>query len=255
MAGRLEGKVCVITGAGGGMGADAAIRFTEEGAKIVVADVDSAAAEKVAGEVDGLAVQVDVADEGSVEAMYAAAAGHFGGIDVLYNNAGISPADDDSILDTELEAWERVQAVNTRGVYLCCKHGIPHLLERGGGSVINVASFVALVGAATSQISYTASKGAVLSLSKELGVQFARRGVRVNALCPGPVETPLLLRIWSETPGAAERRLVHVPMGRMAKPREIVNAALFLASDEASYVNAATFVVDGGLTAAYVTPE
>ncbi|HEU5405267.1 MAG TPA: glucose 1-dehydrogenase [Gaiellaceae bacterium] len=255
MAGRLEGKVCVITGAGGGMGADAAIRFTEEGAKIVVADVDSAAAEKVAGEVDGLAVQVDVADEGSVEAMYAAAAGHFGGIDVLYNNAGISPADDDSILDTDLEAWERVQAVNTRGVYLCCKHGIPHLLERGGGSVINVASFVALVGAATSQISYTASKGAVLSLSKELGVQFARRGVRVNALCPGPVETPLLLRIWSETPGAAERRLVHVPMGRMAKPREIVNAALFLASDEASYVNAATFVVDGGLTAAYVTPE
>ncbi|HZC31412.1 MAG TPA: glucose 1-dehydrogenase [Gaiellaceae bacterium] len=255
MAGRLEGKVCVITGAGGGMGADAAVRFTEEGAKIVVADVDPAAAEKVAGEVDGLAVQVDVSDEASVEAMYAAAAEHFGAIDVLYNNAGISPADDDSILDTDLEAWERVQAVNTRGVYLCCKHGIPHLLARGGGSVINVASFVALVGAATSQISYTASKGAVLSLSKELGVQFARQGVRVNALCPGPVETPLLLRIWSETPGAAERRLVHVPMGRMAKPREIVNAALFLASDESSYVNAAMFVVDGGLTAAYVTPE
>jgi NAD(P)-dependent dehydrogenase (short-subunit alcohol dehydrogenase family) len=197
----------------------------------------------------------DVADEGSVQAMYRAAAERYGGVDVLYNNAGISPADDDSILETELEAWERVQAVNTRGVFLCCKHGIPHLLERGGGSVINVASFVALVGAATSQISYTASKGAVLSLSKELGVQFARQGVRVNALCPGPVETPLLLRIWSETPGAAERRLVHVPMGRMAKPREIVNAALFLASDESSYVNAATFVVDGGLTAAYVTPE
>ena len=255
MSGRLESKVCVITGAGGGMGADAALRFTEEGAKIVVADVDAAAAEKVAGEVDGLAVQVDVAAETSVKAMYAAAAERFGGIDVLYNNAGISPADDDSILDTALEAWERVQAVNTRGVYLCCKHGIPHLLERGGGSVINVASFVALVGAATSQISYTASKGAVLSLSKELGVQFARQGIRVNALCPGPVETPLLLRIWSETPGAAERRLVHVPMGRMAKPREIVNAALFLASDESSYVNAATFVVDGGLTAAYVTPE
>ena len=255
MAGRLEGKVCVITGAGGGMGADAAVRFAEEGAHITVADVDRAAAEKVAGEVGGLAVQVDVADEVSVAAMYAAAAERFGGIDVLYNNAGISPADDDSILDTGLEAWERVQAVNTRGVYLCCKHGIPHLLERGGGSVINVASFVALVGAATSQISYTASKGAVLSLSKELGVQFARRGVRVNALCPGPVETPLLLRIWGETPGAAERRLVHLPMGRMAKPREIVNAALFLASDESSYVNAATFVVDGGLTAAYVTPE
>jgi NAD(P)-dependent dehydrogenase (short-subunit alcohol dehydrogenase family) len=254
MAGRLEGKVCVITGAGGGMGADAAVRFAEEGAQIAVADVDGAAAEKVAGTVDGLAVQVDVSDEASVEALYTAAAERFGGIDVLYNNAGISPADDASVLDTDLEAWERVQAVNTRGVYLCCKHGIPYLLERGGGSVINVASFVALVGAATSQISYTASKGAVLSMSRELGVQFARQGVRVNALCPGPVETPLLLRIWSETPGAAERRLVHVPMGRMAKPREIVNAALFLASDESSYVNASTFLVDGGLTAAYVTP-
>jgi NAD(P)-dependent dehydrogenase (short-subunit alcohol dehydrogenase family) len=252
---RLDGKVCVITGAGGGMGAEAAHVFTDEGARVVVADVDGDAAEKVGGEVGGLAVRVDVSDEASVQSMYRAAVQEYGGIDVLYNNAGISPADDDSILDTSLEAWERVQAVNTRGVFLCCKYGIPHLLERGGGSVINVASFVALVGAATSQISYTASKGAVLSLSKELGVQFARQGVRVNALCPGPVETPLLLRIWSETPGAAERRLVHVPMGRMAKPREIVNAALFLASDESSYVNAATFVVDGGLTAAYVTPE
>jgi NAD(P)-dependent dehydrogenase (short-subunit alcohol dehydrogenase family) len=252
---RLAGKVCVITGAGGGMGADAAVLFTEEGARVCVADVDGDAAAKVADEVGGMAVQVDVADEGSVQAMYAAAAREFGGIDVLYNNAGISPADDASILETSLESWERVQAVNTRGVYLCCKHGIPYLLERGGGSVINVASFVAIVGAATSQISYTASKGAVLSMTRELGVQFARQGVRVNALCPGPVETPLLLRIWSETPGAAERRLVHVPMGRMAKPREIVNAALFLAGDESSYVNAATFLVDGGLTAAYVTPE
>ncbi|HKU55672.1 MAG TPA: glucose 1-dehydrogenase [Gaiellaceae bacterium] len=255
MAGRLEGKVCVITGGGGGMGADAAVRFAEEGAEVVVADVDGAAAEVVAGEVGGFAIQVDVSDESSVRTLYAAAGERFGGIDVLYNNAGISPADDGSILETGLAAWERVQAVNTRGVYLCCKHGIPHLLERGGGSVINVASFVALVGAATSQISYTASKGAVLSLSKELGVQFARQGIRVNALCPGPVETPLLLRIWGETPGAAERRLVHLPMGRMAQPREIVNAALFLASDESSYVNAATFVVDGGLSAAYVTPE
>jgi NAD(P)-dependent dehydrogenase (short-subunit alcohol dehydrogenase family) len=255
MAGRLEGKVCVITGAGGGMGADAAVRFAEEGAQVTVADVDGESAEKVGGQVGGLAVQVDVSDEASVLAMYTATAEHFGGIDVLYNNAGISPADDASILETDLEAWERVQAVNTRGVYLCCKHGIPHLLERGGGSVINVASFVALVGAATSQISYTASKGAVLSLSKELGVEFARQGIRVNALCPGPVETPLLVRIWSESPGAAERRLVHVPMGRLAQPREIVNAALFLASDESSYVNAATFVVDGGLSAAYVTPE
>jgi NAD(P)-dependent dehydrogenase (short-subunit alcohol dehydrogenase family) len=255
MSRRLEGKVCVITGAAGGMGADAAVRFTEEGAQVAVADLDGEAAERVASEVGGLAVQVDVSDEASVEAMYAATAERFGAVDVLYNNAGISPGDDASILDTDLDAWERVQAVNTRGVYLCCKHGIPHLLERGGGSVINVASFVALVGAATSQISYTASKGAVLSLSKELGVQFARQGIRVNALCPGPVETPLLLRIWSETPGAAERRLVHLPMGRMAQPREIVNAALFLASDESSYVNAATFVVDGGLSAAYVTPD
>jgi NAD(P)-dependent dehydrogenase (short-subunit alcohol dehydrogenase family) len=253
--GRLDGKVCVITGAGGGMGADAAALFTEEGARVCVADVDGDAAAKVADEVGGLGVQVDVGESTSVESMYRAAAEHFGGIDVLYNNAGISPADDASILDTELEAWERVQAVNTRGVYLCCKHGIPYLLERGGGSVINVASFVAIVGAATSQISYTASKGAVLSMTRELGVQFARQGVRVNALCPGPVETPLLLRIWGETPGAAERRLVHLPMGRMAKPREIVNAALFLAADESSYVNAATFLVDGGLTAAYVTPE
>jgi NAD(P)-dependent dehydrogenase (short-subunit alcohol dehydrogenase family) len=256
MSGRLENKVCVITGAGGGMGEEAAHVFAAEGAKVVVADIDKDAAARVAESIGvDFAVQVDVSDEDSVQAMYEVAAKEFGGIDVLYNNAGISPADDDSILETSLDAWERVQAVNTRGVYLCCKHGIPYLLERGGGSVINVASFVALVGAATSQISYTASKGAVLSLSKELGVQFARRGVRVNALCPGPVETPLLLRIWGETPGAAERRLVHVPMGRMAKPREIVNAALFLASDESSYVNAATFVVDGGLTAAYVTPE
>jgi NAD(P)-dependent dehydrogenase (short-subunit alcohol dehydrogenase family) len=253
--GRLDGKVCVITGAGGGMGAEAARVFTDEGGRVVVADVDGDAATAVAGEVGGLAVRVDVADEGSVAAMYRAAVDAYGGIDVLYNNAGISPGDDASILDTSLEAWERVQAVNTRGVYLCCKHGIPYLLERGGGSVINVASFVALVGAATSQISYTASKGAVLALTRELGVQFAKQGVRVNALCPGTVETPMLLGIWGETPGAAERRLVHVPMGRLAKPREVVNAALFLASDESSYVNAATFVVDGGLTAAYVTPE
>src|SRR5207249_12011760 len=180
-----------------------------------------------------------VSDEESVQAMYKVAVEEHGGIDVLYNNAGISPADDASILETDLEAWERVHAVNTRGVYLCCKHGIPQLLERGGGSVINVASFVALLGAATSQISYTASKGAVLAMTRELGVQFARRGVRVNALCPGPVETPLLLRIWGDNPDAARRRLVHIPMGRLAKPREVVNAALFLASDESSYVNAA----------------
>ena len=238
------------------MGRDAAILFLEEGAKVCAADIDGALAEEVAaGLNDGLAVQVDVANGDSVQAMYAATAERFGGIDVLYNNAGISPADDDSILEDRRGRVGPVQNVNTKGVYLCCKHGIPYLLERGGGSVINVASFVALVGAATSQISYTASKGAVLSMSRELGVQFARQGVRVNALCPGPVETPLLLRIFGDDPAAYERRRIHLPMGRLAKPREIVNAALFLASDESSYVNGATFLVDGGLTAAYVTPK
>ena len=258
MAGRLEEKVCVITGAGGGMGRDAAQLFTEEGARVAAADVSLGAAEEtVALCADGtaLAVQVDVAEEDGVRALMAATVERFGGLDVLYNNAGISPGDDGSILETEVDAWQRVQDVNTKGVFLCCKHGIPHLLERGGGSVINVASFVAILGAATSQISYTASKGAVLALSRELAVQFARHGVRVNALCPGPVETPLLLRIFGDDPAAYERRRVHLPMGRLAKPREIVNAALFLASDESSYVNGSTFLVDGGLTAAYVTPE
>jgi NAD(P)-dependent dehydrogenase (short-subunit alcohol dehydrogenase family) len=253
--GRLEGKVAVITGAGGGMGREAALLFCEEGAQVCVADVDADAAEKTAVDAgDAFAIRVDVSDSDSVREMYDRTAERYGGIDVLYNNAGISPPDDDSILVTEPDAWQRVQDVNTKGVYLCCKHGIPHLLERGGGSVINVASFVALVGAATSQISYTASKGAVLALSRELAVQFARQGIRVNALCPGPVETPLLLRIFGDDPAAYERRRVHLPMGRLAKPREIVNAALFLASDESSYVNGATFLVDGGLTAAYVTP-
>jgi NAD(P)-dependent dehydrogenase (short-subunit alcohol dehydrogenase family) len=256
MAGRLQGKVCVITGAGSGMGRDAAILFTEEGASVCVADViEAAAAETAALCQDSFAQQVDVADEASVAAMMTATAERFGGIDVLYNNAGISPGDDASVLETGVEAWDRVQAVNTKGVFLCCKHGIPHLLERGGGSVINVASFVALVGAATSQISYTASKGAVLSMTRELAVQFARDGVRVNALCPGPVETPLLLAIFGDDPAALERRRSHWPTGRLAKPREIVNGALFLASDESSYVTGTTFLVDGGLTAAYVTPE
>jgi len=256
MSGRLDGKVCVITGAGGGMGREAALLFSDEGAQVCVADVDGDAAERTAADArNAFAVQVDVAEAESVRRMYEETATRYGGIDVLYNNAGISPADDDSILDTEPDAWQRVQDVNTKGVYLCCKYGIAHLLQRGGGSVINVASFVALVGAATSQISYTASKGAVLSLSRELAVQFARQGIRVNALCPGPVETPLLMRIFGDDPAAYERRRIHLPMGRLAKPREIVNAALFLASDESSYVNGATFVVDGGLTAAYVTPE
>jgi NAD(P)-dependent dehydrogenase (short-subunit alcohol dehydrogenase family) len=254
--GRLDGKICVITGAGGGMGREAALLFCEEGAQVCVADVDRDAAEKTASAArEAFAIDVDVADSDSVRRMYDETAKRYGGVDVLYNNAGISPSDDASILETEPDAWQRVQDVNTKGVYLCCKHGIPHLLERGGGSVINVASFVALVGAATSQISYTASKGAVLSMSRELAVQFARQGIRVNALCPGPVETPLLLRIFGDDPAAYERRRLHLPMGRLAKPREIVNAALFLASDESSYVNGATFLVDGGLTAAYVTPE
>jgi NAD(P)-dependent dehydrogenase (short-subunit alcohol dehydrogenase family) len=256
VSGRLDGKVCVITGAGGGMGREAALLFSEEGARVCAADVDGAAAAQTAADArDAFGVEVDVADAADVQRMYAETARRYGGVDVLYNNAGISPADDASILETEPDAWQRVQDVNTKGVYLCCKYGIPHLLDRGGGSVINVASFVALVGAATSQISYTASKGAVLSLSRELAVQFARQGIRVNALCPGPVETPLLLRIFGDDPAAYERRRVHLPMGRLAKPREIVNAALFLASDESSYVNGTTFLVDGGLSAAYVTPE
>jgi NAD(P)-dependent dehydrogenase (short-subunit alcohol dehydrogenase family) len=257
MAGRLEGKVCVITGAGGGMGREAAIVFSGEGAKVCAADVDEELVTETVSlcSGDAFALRVDVAEEEDVKQLYASTAERFGGVDVLYNNAGISPPDDASVLDTSVEAWQRVQDVNTKGIFLCCKHGIPYLLERGGGSVINVASFVAILGAATSQISYTASKGAVLSMSKELGVQFARQGIRVNALCPGPVETPLLLAIYGDDPSAFERRRVHWPTGRLGKPREIVNAALFLASDESSFVNGAAFVVDGGITAAYVTPE
>jgi NAD(P)-dependent dehydrogenase (short-subunit alcohol dehydrogenase family) len=252
---RLDGKICVITGAGGGMGREAALLFSEEGAQVCVADVDLDAATRTANEArDAFPFQVDVADEESVTEMMAATKQHYGGIDVLYNNAGISPSDDGSVLETTEAAWDRVQAVNTKGVFLCCKHGIPYLLERGGGSVINVASFVAILGAATSQISYTASKGAVLSMTRELAVQFARENVRVNALCPGPVETPLLLSIFGDDPAALERRRAHWPTGRLAKPREIVNGALFLASDESSYVTGSTFLVDGGLTAAYVTP-
>jgi NAD(P)-dependent dehydrogenase (short-subunit alcohol dehydrogenase family) len=254
--GRLDGKVCVITGAGGGMGREAAILFSAEGASVCSADVNLEAAQTTAAEArDAFAQQVDVADEASVAGMMAAAAERYGGIDVLYNNAGISPNDDASVLDTSVEAWDRVQAVNTKGVFLCCKHGIPYLQQRGGGSVINVASFVAIVGAATSQISYTASKGAVLSMTRELAVQFARENIRVNALCPGPVETPLLLSIFGDDPAALERRRTHWPTGRLAKPREVVNGALFLASDDSSYVTGSTFLVDGGLTAAYVTPE
>jgi NAD(P)-dependent dehydrogenase (short-subunit alcohol dehydrogenase family) len=248
MAGRLEGKVCVITGAASGIGADAALRFAEEGARVVGVDLAD-----VRG-VD-LSIVADVSDEEAVARLYGETRESFGRIDVLFNNAGINPTDDTSVLDTPIEVWERVQQVNLRSIFLCCKHGIPHLLEGGGGSVINTASFVALMGAATSQISYTASKGGVLALSRELGVEFARRGVRVNALCPGPVATPLLMELFASDEEQAARRMVHLPMGRFAEAREISNAALFLASDESSYVTASTFLVDGGLSGAYVTPQ
>jgi NAD(P)-dependent dehydrogenase (short-subunit alcohol dehydrogenase family) len=244
---RLQGKVCVITGAAGGIGAATAELFSREGGQVVGVDLR----EHSVGE---LALQADLTDETAVAGVYAHARERFGHVDVVFNNAGISPTDDASVLDTSLEAWERVQAANLRSVFLCCKHGIPHLLDGGGGSVINTASFVAVLGAATSQISYTASKGGVLALSRELGVEFARRGVRVNALCPGPVDTPLLRELYAKDPEQAARRLVHVPMGRFARPQEIANAALFLASDESSFVTASTFMVDGGISAAYTTP-
>jgi NAD(P)-dependent dehydrogenase (short-subunit alcohol dehydrogenase family) len=244
---RLEGKVCVITGARGGIGAATAELFAREGARVVGVDlVDGAPGE--------LSLRVDVTDERQVIEMYERVLEQFGRIDVLFNNAGISPPEDASVLDTPLDAWERVQEVNLRSVFLCCKHGIPHLLAGGGGSVINTASFVAVVGAATSQISYTASKGGVLALSRELGVEFARRAVRVNALCPGPVDTPLLRELYASDPEQAARRLVHVPIGRFARAEEIANGALFLASEESSFVTASTFLIDGGLSGAYTTP-
>ncbi|HWE59417.1 MAG TPA: SDR family oxidoreductase [Solirubrobacteraceae bacterium] len=247
MSGRLEGRVCVITGAAGGIGAASAALFEREGARIVGVDLR----EHSVGE---LALQADLTDEQAVQDLYARARDQFGRVDVLFNNAGISPTDDASVLDTTLDAWERVQSANLRSVFLCCKHGIPHLLQAGTGSVINTASFVAVMGSATSQISYTASKGGVLALSRELGVEFGRRGVRVNALCPGPVDTPLLRELYAKDPEQAARRLVHVPMGRFARAEEIATAALFLASDDSSYVNATTFLVDGGITGAYTTP-
>jgi NAD(P)-dependent dehydrogenase (short-subunit alcohol dehydrogenase family) len=244
---RLEGKVCVITGAAGGIGAASASVFQREGAKVIGADL----AQHTSGD---LSLRVDVTQEDQVADMYARARHEFGRVDVLFNNAGIAPSGDGSVLETALEAWQRVQEVNLKGVFLCCKHGIPHLLDGGGGSVINTASFVAMMGAATSQISYTASKGGVLALSRELGIEFARRGVRVNALCPGPVDTPLLRELFAKDREQAERRLVHVPMGRFATAEEIAHGALFLASDESSYVTASTFLVDGGISGAYVTP-
>jgi NAD(P)-dependent dehydrogenase (short-subunit alcohol dehydrogenase family) len=248
MAGRLDGKVCVITGASGGIGAESARLFREEGAKVVGVDLQD-------GAPGDLSLTADVTSEDDVRSMYERAKDQFGRIDVLFNNAGISPNDDASVLDTGLDAWQRVQDVNLKSVFLCCKYGIPHLLDGGGGSVINTASFVAVMGAATSQISYTASKGGVLAMTRELGVEFARRGVRVNALCPGPVNTPLLQQLYASDPEQAARRIVHLPMGRFAEPREIAQGALFLASDDSSYVTASTFLVDGGLSGSYVTPE
>jgi NAD(P)-dependent dehydrogenase (short-subunit alcohol dehydrogenase family) len=248
MPGRLEGKACVITGAAGGIGAESVSLFQQEGAKVLGVDLKE-------GSPGDLSLAVDVTNEDEVRGMYERAKDEFGRIDVLFNNAGISPNDDASVLETSFEAWQRVQDVNLKSVFLCCKYGIPHLLESGGGSVINVASFVAVMGAATSQISYTASKGGVLAMTREMGVEFARQGVRVNALCPGPVNTPLLQELFAKDPEKAARRMVHLPMGRFAEAREIAQGALFLASDESSYVTASTFLVDGGLSGAYVTPE
>ncbi|HET8813909.1 MAG TPA: SDR family oxidoreductase [Solirubrobacterales bacterium] len=247
MPGRLQGKVCVVTGTASGIGAESARLFEQEGARVVGIDV----AEGAEGD---LTIQADVADEEQVVAAFRRIGEEIGQVDVLMNNAGINPIQDGSVLETSLEAWQRVQDVNLRSVFLCCKHGIPHLLEGGGGSVINVSSFVATRGAAVSQISYTASKGGVLALSRELGVEFADRGVRVNALCPGPVNTPLLEELFAKDPKRAAKRLVHIPMGRFGEPGEIAKAALFLASDDSSYVTASTFLVDGGLAAAYLTP-
>jgi NAD(P)-dependent dehydrogenase (short-subunit alcohol dehydrogenase family) len=251
---RLLDRVAVVTGAGSGIGLASARRMASEGAKIAVVDIDGETGKAAAEEVGGLFIQADVTAEDEVAAMYDATLGAFGRIDIAFNNAGISPPDDDSILDTGIDAWRRVQEVNLTSVYLCCKHVIPHMQARGGGSIINTASFVAVLGSATSQISYSASKGGVLAMSRELGVQFARDGIRVNALCPGPVNTPLLQQLFAADPERAARRLVHVPMGRFAEAEEIAAAVAFLASDDASFVTAATFLVDGGISSAYVTP-
>lgn len=254
MAGRLDGKVAVVTGGCSGIGLATVRRFAEEGAKVVVGDLDDAAGEALAEEIGGAYVHCDVADKDDVDRLFATAKERFGRLDIAFNNAGISPPEDDSILDTDLDAWRRVQEVNLTSVYLCCKAALPYMLEQRSGSIINTASFVAVMGAATSQISYSASKGGVLSMTRELGVQFARDGIRVNALCPGPVNTPLLKELFAKDEERAARRLVHVPMGRFGEPEEMANAVLFLASDESSFMTASTFLVDGGISGAYVTP-
>ncbi|MFI7385681.1 3-oxoacyl-ACP reductase [Streptomyces sp. NPDC049813] len=251
---RLVGRTAVITGAGSGIGRATALRLASEGAHVVCGDIDEARGAQVAEEIAGTFVQVDVVDADQVEALFRTAHDTYGSVDIAFNNAGISPPDDDSILETGLEAWKRVQDVNLTSVYLCCKAAIPYMRRQGKGSIINTASFVARMGAATSQISYTASKGGVLAMSRELGVQFAREGIRVNALCPGPVNTPLLQELFAKDPERAARRLVHIPAGRFAEAREIAAAVAFLASDDAAFVNATDFLVDGGISGAYVTP-
>ncbi len=251
---RLQDRVAVITGAGSGIGLASAKRMAAEGARIVAVDIDERAGKAAADETGGLFIAADVASETDVMRLFDETAAEFGRIDIAFNNAGISPTDDDSILTTGIDVWRRVQEVNLTSVYLCCKHVIPHMQRQGKGSIINTASFVAVLGAATSQISYTASKGGVLAMSRELGVQFAREGIRVNALCPGPVDTPLLRELFAKDPERAARRLVHVPMGRFAEPEEIAAAVAFLASDDSSFITASQFLVDGGIAGAYVTP-
>jgi NAD(P)-dependent dehydrogenase (short-subunit alcohol dehydrogenase family) len=251
---RLQGRVAVVTGAASGIGLATARRLAAEGALVVAVDLNTDGVKELAAELNGDAITCDVTDEAAVSALFDQVVASHGRVDIAFNNAGISPPEDDSILTTGLEAWDRVQRVNLTSVYLCCKYAIPHMRRQGKGSVINTASFVAVLGAATSQISYTASKGGVLAMSRELGVQFARDGIRVNALCPGPVNTPLLQELFAKDPERAQRRLVHVPMGRFAEPEEIAAAVAFLASDDASFITASTFLVDGGISGAYVTP-
>lgn len=253
---RLADRVAVITGAVGGIGLASARRLAAEGATVILVDICPLEEGRAhAAALGGTFLQVDVTDEQQVQQMFNDVVSQYGSVDISFHNAGISPPEDASILDTDVEAWRKVQEVNLTSIYYCCKAVLPHMLAQGRGSVINTASFVALMGAATSQISYSAAKGGVLSMTRELGVQFAREGVRVNALCPGPVNTPLLEELFAADPAKAERRLVHVPMGRFAEAEEIAAAVAFLASDDSSFITGSKFVVDGGITSAYVTPE